>query len=118
LSIVCQVRVFRVQPIYRSGQVKDGKAAGQTVPHVHFHILPRKNQGDPFPRNDDIYKAIDKAEAQLPNSREAPRPNALPVDAEENRKPRSLEEMVQEALWLSKFFEVDSSNRNTEKQFS
>ncbi|XP_060530672.1 nitrilase and fragile histidine triad fusion protein NitFhit [Cylas formicarius] len=33
--------------------VQDGKFAGQTVPHVHVHILPRK-QGD-FDNNDDIY---------------------------------------------------------------
>lgn len=31
--------------------VVDGAEAGQTVKHVHIHILPRK-QGD-FARNDD-----------------------------------------------------------------
>lgn len=33
--------------------IQDGKSAGQTVPHVHIHVLPRK-PGD-FRRNDDIY---------------------------------------------------------------
>lgn len=33
--------------------VQDGKYAGQTVPHVHCHILPRR-QGD-FKNNDDVY---------------------------------------------------------------
>uniref|UniRef100_A0A670JB73 Bis(5'-adenosyl)-triphosphatase n=1 Tax=Podarcis muralis TaxID=64176 RepID=A0A670JB73_PODMU len=33
--------------------VQDGPEAGQTVKHVHVHVLPRK-AGD-FSRNDDIY---------------------------------------------------------------
>ena len=33
--------------------------AGQTVPHVHIHILPRKT-GD-FEKNDEVYDAIDEA---------------------------------------------------------
>ena len=37
--------------------VQDGPAAGQTVPHVHFHLLPRKT-GD-FARNDMIYEEVE-----------------------------------------------------------
>ena len=36
--------------------LQDGKDAGQTVEHVHVHILPRR-QGD-FARNDDIYTKV------------------------------------------------------------
>jgi HIT domain len=39
--------------------LQDGPAAGQTVPHVHVHVLPRKF-GD-FEPNDKIYDAIDTA---------------------------------------------------------
>ena len=35
---------------------QDGPQAGQTVPHVHIHILPRK-VGD-FEKNDEIYDAV------------------------------------------------------------
>lgn len=35
---------------------KDGPQAGQTVPHVHIHIIPRK-KGD-FENNDEIYDAV------------------------------------------------------------
>ena len=37
--------------------LQDGPAAGQTVPHVHIHVLPRK-LGD-FEPNDKIYDALD-----------------------------------------------------------
>jgi len=38
--------------------IQDGPEAGQTIPHVHAHILPRQ-KGD-FERNDDIYDALAK----------------------------------------------------------
>ncbi len=36
--------------------LQDGKDAGQSVEHVHVHILPRK-PGD-FANNDDIYEKV------------------------------------------------------------
>jgi len=38
--------------------VQDGPDAGQTVKHVHVHVLPRK-PGD-FQDNDDVYKQLEK----------------------------------------------------------
>ncbi|OMO57949.1 Histidine triad (HIT) protein [Corchorus olitorius] len=65
--------------------IQDGPQAGQTVPHVHVHILPRKD-GD-FEKNDDIYDAIDVKEKEL----------KAKLDLDKERKDRSLEEMAQEA---------------------
>lgn len=38
---------------------RDGPEAGQTVPHVHVHVLPRK-RGDFF-ANDEIYEKIEQS---------------------------------------------------------
>ncbi|XP_066145780.1 nitrilase and fragile histidine triad fusion protein NitFhit isoform X1 [Euwallacea fornicatus] len=65
--------------------VQDGKFAGQTVPHVHVHVLPRK-QGD-FANNDDIYLHL----ARHDNERNV---NAL----------RSQEEQIEEASILRTHF--------------
>lgn len=62
--------------------VQDGPAAGQTVPHVHVHIIPRKS--DDFPQNDQVYEAID--------------------NPDDKRKPRSLKEMDEEAQLLRPIF--------------
>eukprot|EP00823_Brevimastigomonas_motovehiculus_P004751 TRINITY_DN3241_c1_g1_i1.p1 TRINITY_DN3241_c1_g1~~TRINITY_DN3241_c1_g1_i1.p1 ORF type:complete len:172 (+),score=52.93 TRINITY_DN3241_c1_g1_i1:692-1207(+) len=63
--------------------IQDGKAAGQTVPHVHLHILPRRPND--FAQNDDIYDALDNKKIA-----------STKVDSE--RKPRDAEEMYAEAL--------------------
>lgn len=68
--------------------IQDGSAAGQTVPHVHFHILPRK-YGD-FERNDMVYDEIDRWNR---------------IDADKDRKPRSAEEMKEEAYILRELFD-------------
>ncbi|KAM9799696.1 bis(5'-adenosyl)-triphosphatase isoform 3-T3 [Syngnathus typhle] len=45
--------------------IQDGPEAGQTVKHVHVHVLPRK-AGD-FERNDSIYDELQKHDDQDEN---------------------------------------------------
>ncbi|PUZ43483.1 hypothetical protein GQ55_8G013300 [Panicum hallii var. hallii] len=65
--------------------IQDGPEAGQTVPHVHIHVIPRK-KGD-FEKNDEIYDAIDVKEKELKDK----------LDLDIERKDRSMEEMAHEA---------------------
>ena len=72
--------------------VQDGAAAGQSVPHVHVHLLPRV-VGD-FERNDDVYDEIqnwaprEEMKVDLPD---------LEVPDDEKRKDRTPQEMTEEA---------------------
>ena len=66
--------------------LQDGRDAGQSVPHVHLHILPRK-KGD-FERNDEIYEKLNED-----------------VEIQEKRVRRSPEEMAVEANIFRALFE-------------
>ena len=71
--------------------VQDGAAAGQTVPHVHIHLLPRR-LGD-FASNDDVYDEIDNSEREGTQQR-------LSKDLDRERVARTPEEMALEAETL------------------
>ncbi|KAH8556721.1 HIT-like domain-containing protein [Umbelopsis sp. PMI_123] len=73
--------------------MQDGPQAGQTVPHVHIHIIPRK-AGD-WANNDDVYDELDGKRAAAGIKR---------VDNEE-RKPRTIDEMKEEAYRLRPLFD-------------
>ncbi|KAF9289354.1 hypothetical protein BGZ88_007799 [Linnemannia elongata] len=82
---------------------QDGPAAGQTVPHCHVHVIPRR-LGD-FVNNDDIYEKITAHSSELlkhPERVATVLSNTVAnkgVD-NEDRLPRTEEEMAQEAARL------------------
>lgn len=48
--------------------IQNGALAGQTIPHVHVHILPRRPQD--FAQNDDVYSELQSHDKQLGGWRE------------------------------------------------
>lgn len=69
--------------------IQDGPEAGQTVEHVHVHVLPRK-KGD-FEHNDDVYKALDEHDKQQLDQESSNRHSGI----------RSEEDMSKEAARLA-----------------
>ncbi|XP_016933952.3 nitrilase and fragile histidine triad fusion protein NitFhit [Drosophila suzukii] len=88
-TTVCMVQRL-LEKIYQTTSatvtVQDGAEAGQTVPHVHFHVMPRRH-GD-FGHNDQIYVKLDESAEEKP--------------------PRTIEERIEEAQVYRKFL-LDSS---------
>ncbi|EIW69071.1 hypothetical protein TREMEDRAFT_31446, partial [Tremella mesenterica DSM 1558] len=94
--------------------LQDGKIAGQSVPHVHVHIIPRRPtdfKGD----NDRIYPALETSELRLEHdlaraqqSTETPDESSSTagwrIPKDEDRSPRTMEEMEREATRLAGLF--------------
>ena len=75
--------------------VQDGVSAGQTVPHVHVHVMPR-SKSDIFniskDGNDAVYEAIDNSEKVM-------------MDQKSETPARSKEDMVAEGESLRRIME-------------
>ena len=81
--------------------VQDGEAAGQSVPHVHCHVIPR-TQGDPG-GGDKVHEWLEGEEGDVgAHQKEAQNVDKKTGDwpKDEERKPRSKEDMNKEAAWL------------------
>jgi bis(5'-adenosyl)-triphosphatase len=94
--------------------IQDGIDAGQSVPHVHAHIIPRKKDDlEERGGTDAIYAMMESEDAdlskQLADKERAAaahlakeeRKGRFPAVDNDSRKPRSDEEMQKEAEWLA-----------------
>jgi diadenosine tetraphosphate (Ap4A) HIT family hydrolase len=92
--------------------IQDGPAAGQSVPHVHAHIIPRKLADLP---PDEIYKKLEGPEGNIGRYlSDAERSSFPTVHPEEDRAPRSEAEMMEEAQTLAA--EMDLEDNAKEEQ--
>ncbi|KAE8149122.1 HIT-like domain-containing protein [Aspergillus avenaceus] len=93
--------------------VQDGVDAGQSVPHVHAHVIPRKRADlDARGGTDKVYEMLDGEEGDLGRHLEERdgrgRRARFPAVDDEERRARSLEEMEAEARMLAGEMEIES----------
>jgi bis(5'-adenosyl)-triphosphatase len=84
--------------------VQDGRAAGQSIPHVHVHILPRS--GGDFERNDDVYDALE-AWAPTEELSSAKEKTDMEVPDDADRIDRTAQMMADEAAMYRNLVEED-----------
>ena len=88
--------------------IQDGAAAGQSVPHLHAHIIPRKLADlDHKGGSDAIYEMLegDEGDVGLQYRKRA----KFPKPDEASRMPRSDEEMKKEAEVLTEEMEIQNN---------
>ena len=94
--------------------IQDGVDAGQSVPHVHAHVIPRKKHDlEHKGGTDAIYEMMESEDAhlgkQMQQREEATQAwviedeerGKFPAVDNDTRKPRSDKEMQTEAEWLA-----------------
>ncbi|KAK6521092.1 hypothetical protein TWF506_001326 [Arthrobotrys conoides] len=96
--------------------IQDGGSAGQSVPHVHTHIIPRKL--DDFPSIDDVYTHLESPDSNVGRFLEVQR---LRKAVEEQKKelvvesmdrtPRTMEEMEEETRMLASEIEKETGSK-------
>lgn len=90
--------------------MQDGADAGQSVAHVHTHLIPRKKADmDDQGGSDAIYSLIEGEEGNVGKhlrDMSEDRPQFPKVD-NEARQPRGGDEMAEEASKLAKEMEIE-----------
>lgn len=109
--------------------IQDGIDAGQSVPHVHAHIIPRQRLDlEAKGGTDAIYAMLESEDAdlsrQLKDKERAGREDLpheekrgrFPAVENDSRKPRSASEMRKEADWLAAEMEKDAQDSSIETE--
>ncbi|OPB38245.1 HIT domain-containing protein [Trichoderma guizhouense] len=101
--------------------LQDGAEAGQTIPHVHVHVIPRK-KGDMGEAMDEIYVHLSSEEANVGGAlwdQQRPRPaGRMPRIEDAERNAQTMDQMIEEAGKYKTLLEemgIASSVRGSER---
>lgn len=101
--------------------IQDGVDAGQSVPHVHVHIIPRKSHDlDSQGGSDAIYGMMDGQEGDIGKAflamqkyrEERSNHRDFVAGPDSDRKPRSEQEMENEATWFREEMGKDEESQS------
>jgi bis(5'-adenosyl)-triphosphatase len=116
-----------VERVYNASSLniatQDGVDAGQSVPHVHTHIIPRRKADlEHMGGTDAVYGLLDGEEGDIgrilrekqkegeDSQEQHPRKSKFPVVDNESRKPRDEKDMAREAEMLAKEMEKETDD--------
>jgi bis(5'-adenosyl)-triphosphatase len=102
-----------IEHIYKADSlniaIQDGPEAGQSIPHLHTHIIPRHKMNN---IGDEIYERMDSSKYDIDESlrdfydrKTVKQVQKFVVKPDSDRLGRSDEEMHKEAAWLAQEFE-------------
>lgn len=103
-----------IQRVYEASAlniaIQDGEAAGQSVPHVHAHVIPRRKADlDHKGGTDAVYEMLDSDDGDLGQHLRDRQKFPAP-DVDQARKARSEDDMRREAAWLGFEMEKDAES--------
>lgn len=104
--------------------IQDGEAAGQSVPHVHAHLIPRKEKDMDGEKGggDAVYEMLEGREgdvgrhlreAEEEQGRKSRKGEEFPKVEDSQRKARSMQEMEEEARWLAEEMQKELSSSSS-----
>jgi bis(5'-adenosyl)-triphosphatase len=105
--------------------IQDGVDAGQSVPHVHAHIIPRKRDDLADKGGTDaIYEMMESEDADLgkllrdkdATTTATTERSKFPAVDNDARQPRTSEEMQKEAEWLAEEMAKEEHSHPTTSQ--
>ncbi|PHJ19832.1 diadenosine tetraphosphatase family protein [Cystoisospora suis] len=114
--LVAQLLVTKYKADSYNITLQDGKASGQTVAHVHLHIMPRFPHDFDKLRKDNEAKKVGQGEKKEEKDKKENEEKQRPGVDREEQKPRTRQDMIDEALELREWMKTLAAKQEEEEE--